>query len=117
MTLPARAAALRGDDFQHVIGFYWAYQALCDPTSSPSASKTHMAAPSTTSSSSASPAPPKVSPSRIKSDLRRSHFDVTVEQVAWVMVTVMRAPEVTPPPRSRPRRRNRALRWLGRTRD
>jgi hypothetical protein len=31
MTLPARAAALRGDDFQHVIGFYWAYQALRDP--------------------------------------------------------------------------------------
>ena len=61
---------------------------------------------------------PKVSTSRIKSDLRRSKIDVTVEQVAWVMVTVMRAPEVTPPPpRSRPRRRNRALRWLSRTRD
>jgi hypothetical protein len=35
---------------------------------------------------------PKVSPSRIKSDLRRARIDVTVEQVAWVMVNVMRAP-------------------------
>jgi hypothetical protein len=35
---------------------------------------------------------PKVSPSRIKSDLRRARIDVTVEQVAWVMVTLMRAP-------------------------
>jgi hypothetical protein len=43
---------------------------------------------------------PKVSPSRIRSDLRRAQFDVTVEQVAWVMVTVMRAPSVTSPRRS-----------------
>lgn len=31
MTLPARAAALRGDDYQHIIGWYWACQALSDP--------------------------------------------------------------------------------------
>lgn len=30
MTLPARAAALRGDDYQHIIGWYWACQALID---------------------------------------------------------------------------------------
>jgi len=30
MTLPARAAALRGDDYQHIIGWYWACQALVD---------------------------------------------------------------------------------------
>jgi hypothetical protein len=30
MTLPARAAALRGDDYQHIIGWYWACQALTD---------------------------------------------------------------------------------------
>lgn len=33
----------------------------------------------------------KVSLSRVKSDLGRSRVDVTVEQVAWVMVNVMRA--------------------------
>lgn len=31
MTLPARAAALRGDDYQHLIGWYWACQALVEP--------------------------------------------------------------------------------------
>lgn len=31
MTLPARAAALRGDDYQHLIGWYWVCQALIDP--------------------------------------------------------------------------------------
>ncbi|MEV4624590.1 SAVED domain-containing protein [Asanoa sp. NPDC049573] len=31
MTPPARAAALRGDDYQHIIGWYWACQALLDP--------------------------------------------------------------------------------------
>ncbi len=31
MSLPSRAAALRGDDYQHVIGWYWAAQALSDP--------------------------------------------------------------------------------------
>jgi hypothetical protein len=31
----------------------------------------------------------KVSPSRIRSDLQRARIDVTVEQVAWVIVTVM----------------------------
>jgi hypothetical protein len=30
MTLPARAAALRGDDYQHIIGWYWACRALND---------------------------------------------------------------------------------------
>lgn len=30
MALPARAAALRGDDYQHIIGWYWACQALTD---------------------------------------------------------------------------------------
>ncbi|PWU46296.1 hypothetical protein DLJ47_32815 [Micromonospora sp. S4605] len=30
MTLPARAAALRGDDYQHIIGWYWACRALAD---------------------------------------------------------------------------------------
>ncbi|MEV6520278.1 SAVED domain-containing protein [Micromonospora chalcea] len=30
MTLPARAAALRGDDYQHIIGWYWACRALTD---------------------------------------------------------------------------------------
>jgi hypothetical protein len=36
---------------------------------------------------------PKVSPSRVKSDLSYANIEVTVEQVAWVMVTVMRAPQ------------------------
>jgi hypothetical protein len=31
MTLPARAAAVRGDDYQYTIGWYWACQALVDP--------------------------------------------------------------------------------------
>ncbi|GAA1033304.1 hypothetical protein GCM10009557_34640 [Virgisporangium ochraceum] len=31
VTVPARAAALRGDDYQHIIGWYWACQALIDP--------------------------------------------------------------------------------------
>lgn len=31
MTLPARAAALRGDDYQHAIGWWWACKALDDP--------------------------------------------------------------------------------------
>jgi hypothetical protein len=31
MTLPARAAAIRGDDYQHIIGWYWACRALTDP--------------------------------------------------------------------------------------
>jgi hypothetical protein len=30
MTVPARAAALRGDDYQHLIGWYWACQSLVD---------------------------------------------------------------------------------------
>lgn len=31
MSLPARAAAIRGDDLQHAIGWYWACQLLRDP--------------------------------------------------------------------------------------
>jgi hypothetical protein len=31
MTLPARAAALRGDDYQHAIGWRWVCEALDDP--------------------------------------------------------------------------------------
>ncbi|MEE8601310.1 SAVED domain-containing protein [Euzebya tangerina] len=31
MTLPSRAAAIRGDDYQHAIGWYWACQMLQDP--------------------------------------------------------------------------------------
>ena len=31
MSLPPRAAAIRGDDYQHAIGWYWACQALDDP--------------------------------------------------------------------------------------
>ncbi|GAB7043947.1 hypothetical protein JCM9533A_77980 [Catenuloplanes niger JCM 9533] len=60
---------------------------------------------------------PKVSPSRIKSDLRRSQIDVTVEQVAWVMVNEMRAPEVTQPPRPRSRQQTRTPRRSGKTRE
>jgi hypothetical protein len=30
MALPARAAAIRGDDFQHAIGWCWASRALTD---------------------------------------------------------------------------------------
>lgn len=31
MTLPPRAAAIRGDDYQHTIGWYWTCRMLCDP--------------------------------------------------------------------------------------
>lgn len=31
MSLPPRAAAIRGDDYQHVIGWYWACRALDNP--------------------------------------------------------------------------------------
>ena len=31
MSLPPRAAAIRGDDYQHAIGWYWACQALDNP--------------------------------------------------------------------------------------
>ena len=31
MNLPARAAAIRGDDYQHAIAWYWACEMLCDP--------------------------------------------------------------------------------------
>ena len=31
MTLPARAASIRGDDYQHVIGLYNAGRILTDP--------------------------------------------------------------------------------------
>jgi SMODS-associated and fused to various effectors sensor domain len=31
MSLPPRAAAIRGDDYQHAVGWYWACQALDDP--------------------------------------------------------------------------------------
>lgn len=31
MTLPARAAAVRGDDYQYAAGWYWACRALTDP--------------------------------------------------------------------------------------
>lgn len=58
---------------------------------------------------------PKVSPSWVRADLRHASIEVTVEQVAWVMVNVMKAPETTPRPR--PRRRSRAFRWLIGNRD
>lgn len=32
MTLPARAAAIRGDDYQHAIGWYWTCRMLHDPS-------------------------------------------------------------------------------------
>jgi hypothetical protein len=31
VSLPPRAAAIRGDDYQHAVGWYWACQALDDP--------------------------------------------------------------------------------------